>query len=200
MARDTRERITTAAATLFRRQGYTGTGLQQIATESQTRVGSIYHFFTGGKDALTAEVVRTGGAAYGAMVGELLANGPDDPVEALGAAFEQAAVDLAATDYADACPIATIALEVASTNEPLRIVTADVFERWLEGLTAFCRRITDDPARARDLAVAVLTALEGAFILARAARDPEPLHAAGRSVIQLATAVRTRSTDTNGAP
>ena len=200
MARDTRERITTAAATLFRRQGYTGTGLQQIAAESQTRVGSIYHFFTGGKDALTAEVVRTGGVAYGAMVGRILANGPDDPVDALGAMFEQAAVDLAATDYADACPIATIALEVASTNEPLRIATAEVFENWLQGLTAFCHQIVDDPAGARDLAVAVLVTLEGAFILARAARDPEPLLAAGRSVERLAAAVRTGSADINGTP
>jgi len=30
-------------------------------------------------------------------------------------------------DYADACPIATVALEVASTSEPLREATADVF-------------------------------------------------------------------------
>ncbi|NLU83569.1 TetR/AcrR family transcriptional regulator [Rhodococcus sp. HNM0569] len=185
----TRERILTAAAALFRRQGYTGTGLKQIAAESRARVGSIYHFFDG-KDALTEEVVRTGGAAYGAMVLALLDGGPDDPVDALGAAFEQAAVDIALTDYADACPIATVALEVASTNEPLRQATADVFASWLDVLAAWCRVVVDDPDSARDLATAVVCALEGAFVLARAMRDPEPILAAGRSVTLLAAAMR----------
>ncbi|POM24262.1 putative HTH-type transcriptional regulator YxaF [Actinomadura rubteroloni] len=187
---DTRERIARAAGTLFRRQGYSATGLQQIAAESRTRIGSIYHFFPG-KDALAEDVVRTGGAAYGAMVLALLENGPDDPVEALGAAFAQAADDLAASDYADACPIATIALEVASTNDPLRRATADVFTAWLDALASWCRRIVTDPDAAHDLATAILTSLEGAFILSRALRDPAPLLAAGRSLTRLATAMRT---------
>ncbi|MBW8481693.1 TetR/AcrR family transcriptional regulator [Actinomadura parmotrematis] len=187
---DTRERIARAAGTLFRRQGYSATGLQQIAAASGARIGSIYHFYAG-KDALAEEVVRSGGAAYGALVLALLEDGPDDPVEALGAAFAQAAADLAASGYADACPIATIALEVASTSEPLRRATADVFASWLDGLTAWCRRVVDDPDGARDLATAVLTSLEGAFILSRSLRDPAPLLAAGRSAARLAAAVRT---------
>ena len=47
--------------------------------------------------------------------------------------FYGAAEVLRETDYADACPIETLALEVASTNEPLRIATAEVFESWLDG-------------------------------------------------------------------
>ncbi len=186
----TRERILTGAGALFRRQGYTGTGLAQIAEESQARIGSIYHFFDN-KDALGEEVVRTAGAAYGAMVMGVIVDGPDDPVDALGAAFVQAARDLEATDYADACPIATIALEVASTHESMRVATAEVFEAWTTGLTAWCGRITDDPDDARDLALAVLSQLEGAFVLARARRSREPLESAARSIVRLATALRT---------
>lgn len=186
---DTRMRITESAGVLFRRQGYNGTGLQQIAAESQARIGSIYHFFEG-KESLAVEAIRTGGAAYGAMVLALLENGPSDPVEAIGAAFTQAAADLAATDYADACPIATVALETASTNEALRRATSDVFNAWLDGLAAWCREIVDDTDGARDLAFAILSALEGAFVLSRSLRDPEPLLAAGRSITRLADAVR----------
>lgn len=189
MAGDTRERITTAAGTLFRRQGWSGTGLAQIASESGTRVGSIYHFFAD-KEALTVEVVRVGGAAYAAYVAQVLIDGPADPVTALGEAFVRAAEDLAASGYADACPIATIALEVASTNEPLRVATAEVFDSWLETLRVYCLQVVDDEDEARDLAHAVLTMLEGAFVLARAARSPEPLLAAGRNVVRLARAAR----------
>ncbi|GAC70877.1 TetR/AcrR family transcriptional regulator [Gordonia soli] len=186
---ETRTRIMATAETLFRRQGYAGTGLAQIAGESDVRVGSIYHFFAD-KRALAEESVRVGGAAYGAMVLTLLEHGAEDPVESLGAAFVAAAEDLASTDYADACPIATLALEVASTDEVLRGATADVFIAWIDGLSVWCRRIVDDPELARELAIAVLTSLEGAFILARALRDPEPLLAAGRSLVARAEALR----------
>ena len=47
------------------------------------------------------------------------------------AAFIAAGRDLAATGYADACPIETLAhLEVASTPERLRLATAEVFDSW----------------------------------------------------------------------
>ncbi|MFT4164374.1 MAG: TetR/AcrR family transcriptional regulator [Microlunatus sp.] len=196
-AAGTRERILTATGTLLRRQGYAATGLQEIAGQSGARIGSIYHFFAG-KEALADESIRTSGAAYGAMVLGLLRNGPTDPADALRAVFTQAAADLAAADSADACPIATVALEVASTNETLRQATADVFTAWTDGLTSWCGEAVDDPDDAHDLAIAILATLEGAFILARAQRSPEPLLAAGRSISRLADSMRagtpTRST------
>lgn len=185
----TRERILIATGTLLRRQGYAATGLQEIAGQSAARIGSIYHFFDG-KQALVNESIRTSGAAYGAMVLGLLCNGPADPADAIRAVFAQAAADLAATDYADACPIATVALEVASTNDALRQATAEVFTAWTDDLTTWCREAVDDPDDARDLAITTLTALEGAFILARAQRCPEPLLAAGRSISRLVETMR----------
>jgi hypothetical protein len=47
------------------------------------------------------------------------------------ASFEGAAELLVDTDFADACPIATIALEIASTDEPMRVAAAAAFELWL---------------------------------------------------------------------
>jgi hypothetical protein len=46
------------------------------------------------------------------------------------------------------------------------------------------------PHTARDLMIAVLAALEGAFILARTLRSAEPLHAAGRAMAARAAAAR----------
>ena len=56
MAVTTRERIVEAGAMLFRRQGWSGTGMKQIAAAAAAPFGSIYHFFPGGKDELSAEV------------------------------------------------------------------------------------------------------------------------------------------------
>ncbi|WP_042907161.1 TetR/AcrR family transcriptional regulator, partial [Mycobacterium avium] len=57
MATATRERFLTAATGLFRRQGYSGTGLKQIVAESRAPLGSLYHFFPGGKQDLAVQAI-----------------------------------------------------------------------------------------------------------------------------------------------
>ncbi|MFE3637592.1 TetR/AcrR family transcriptional regulator [Streptomyces cellostaticus] len=181
---DTRARIQSAATVLFRRHGYSATGLKRIAAEADAPFGSIYHFFPGGKQQLAEDMIRTSGTEYGRMVLALLESAPD-PMESLVHAFEAAADDLAAADYADACPIGTVALEVASSNEVLRIATAEVFEEWVGTATGWFGRWVTEPKTAQSLAYSMVMMLEGAFMLSRAARDPEPLLVAGRSMAKL---------------
>ena len=181
MTTDTRERIVKGTAELLRRQGYAGTGFKQIGAEAGATVGSTYHFFPGGKEELAAASLRWAADGYAALVGSLLRSTPD-PVAAVAAAFEGAADTLRTTDYADACPIATVALEVASSNEPLRIVTAEIFEGWLQGLDAFFGTSGVPEPRQRELSTLFLAALEGGFLLSRAAKDTAPMLALGRSV------------------
>jgi AcrR family transcriptional regulator len=191
----TRERILETTAELFRRRGYTGTGLKQIVAEANAPFGSIYHFFPGGKEQLGSEVIRTSGAMYGELFAVIM-DGAPDLVTGVGDFFAAAAAMLVETDYADACPIATVALEVASTNEPLREATADVFEGWIGASTRRLVKAGLDQVTARELSLNFLAALEGAFVLSRALRTPEPVEVAGRhatAAIREALADRRRS-------
>lgn len=174
----TRERIRDVTAELFRRQGYTGTGVKQIVQEAGAPFGSLYHHFPGGKGQLGEEVIRWSGALYGQLFAPIAIEA-GEPVAAVRAFFAGAGETLIETDYADACPIATVALEVASTNEPMRVACADVFASWIEGCAAYFAAHGIAEERSRALALAMISALEGAFVLARAARDTEALHAAG---------------------
>ena len=167
----TRDRILYATAELFRRQGYSSTGLKQVVAEADAPFGSLYHHFPGGKQQLADEVIRGGGAFFQALVTAVY-DEEATPGDSVTAVFEGAAETLTSTDFQDACPIATVALEVAGTNEQLRQATAEVFEQWTEALT---ERLGD-----RDQALAVIAALEGAFVLCRAGRSVEPMLAAGR--------------------
>ena len=179
MGADTRQRIVEAAAQLFWRQGYTGTGMKQVVGAAGAPFGSLYHFFPGGKEQLGAEVVRWSGRQYAAVVATTL-QGRGDPARIVERSFTQAAKTLVDTDYADACPIATVALEVSSTSDPMREACAEVFESWIAGLTAWFE-MKDIPAeRSRDLALTFLMLLEGAFLLCRASRTTAPLATAGR--------------------
>jgi AcrR family transcriptional regulator len=184
MAGTTRERIVGAGAELFRRQGYTGTGVKQIVAEAKAPFGSLYHFFPGGKEQLGAEVIRWSGAMYAQLVEAVIDPAPDI-VSAVEVFFLGAAEHLRETDYEDACPIATVALEVASTSEPLRVATAEVFHSWIDALAPRFERAGIAAAESRELAIAMLSMLEGAFVLARAQRTTEPLEVAARTMTKV---------------
>ncbi len=178
MSSDTRERIVQASAELFSRQGYAATGVKQIVAEAAAPFGSLYHFFPGGKEQLAVEAIVRSGALYERLVPAVFDPAPD-VVSAVRAFFAGAGEHLRDTGYADACPIATIALEVSSASEPMRAACAQVFERWIAlGAERFAGAGIDEVA-AQELAIAMFAALEGAFVLARATRSVEPLVIAG---------------------
>ncbi len=176
---NTRDRIVGASAELFRTQGYAATGVKQIVTAAQAPFGSVYHFFPGGKEQLGAEAIRVSGGLYEQLIPAVFDSAPDLPT-AVEDFFRGAAEHLRETDYVDACPIATIALEVSSTSETLRAACADVFESWIAAGTERHEHSGLPADKARELTIAMLSALEGAFVLARATRSTEPLEIAGK--------------------
>jgi AcrR family transcriptional regulator len=184
IAPTTKERILASTAELFRRQGYAGTGLKQIVAEANAPFGSLYHHFPGGKEQLGAEVIRSSGPMYQELVLSMLRAAPDI-VTGVRDCFLGAAAVLEETDYADACPIQTIALEVASTNETLREACAEVFEGWIAAGTSEHVGAGLSEADARDLTILFISALEGAFVLSRAQRTTEALEVSAELVSSL---------------
>jgi AcrR family transcriptional regulator len=178
MAAETKDRIVERSAELFRRQGFAGTGVKQIVAEASAPFGSLYHFFPGGKEQLGEEVIRFSGGIYGQLIDAFFTPG-GDPVAATRNFFAAAAVAVRESDYADACPIATVALEVSSTSEPMRQACADVFDGWVDGATQRLVECGLPRKRSRALAISMIASLEGAFVLARALRSTEPVEVAG---------------------
>jgi AcrR family transcriptional regulator len=185
----TRDRIMDATAELFRRHGYTGTGMKQVVESAAAPFGSLYHHFPGGKEQLGAEVVARAGRMYLELF-EMIMDAAPDVVTGVEWFFAGAAETLRTTDYVDACPIETVALEVASTSEPLRVACHAVFESWLAGATDRFTAAGIEPATSRALAVAIVALLEGAFVLDRAARRTEALEVGGRVAAELVRAAR----------
>jgi AcrR family transcriptional regulator len=152
--------------------------MKQIVAEANAPFGSLYHFFPGGKEQLGAEVIRSSGQLYIELFAAIALQAPD-VLTAVSEFFAGAAQTLRETDYADACPIAAVALEVASTNEPLRQATAEVFDSWISAATEYLAAAEIPRDMARKLAISMLSLLEGAFIFCRAMRTTEPLEVAG---------------------
>jgi AcrR family transcriptional regulator len=179
---DTRARLLSTAADLFQRQGFNGTSIKQITDGAGATTESLYHFFPGGKDELAAEAITASGAAYLALF-EAIASVPGMRVgDAVGLLFDGASLTLEESDYTDACPIFTVAHEVASANEPLRVACQRVFATWTATAAALFRADGFSDPRAERLATTVVAALGGAFILARTARNADHMRTIGRDL------------------
>ena len=189
----TRDRIIVATNELFRRHGYHATSLSQISEASGATIGSIYHFFPGGKEALTVAVISSTGEVYRELF-ESIAAAADDPATAFSDFFSGAAAVLEETDFIDPCPIGTIAREVASTNEPLRQAAAGAFESWIDAARAHLATAGVPPDAAGELAALFVSTVEGMFVLCRTRRDTAPLHAAGRHLAALVAQVAREAT------
>lgn len=181
MARSTRESILTAAAELMRHRGYGAVGMKDIAQASGAPIGSLYHHFRGGKVQIAREALINAGAAYALLIPSIV-DDHADLGDAIDAVFTQAAEDMAGTGFANMCPVASVAAEVADTLEELRETTAAVFLSWVDGGCAYFTSRGLEAAQAREVTLAVIGALEGAFLLARTLRSAEPLLAAGRAL------------------
>jgi hypothetical protein len=72
-------------------------------------------------------------------------------------------------------------LEVASSDEPMRVAAAAAFESWLAVLENRFTAAGMAQDQARQVAVELFCLIEGAFLLARTTRTVAPLHVAGRA-------------------
>lgn len=175
---DTRDRIIVATNELFRSQGYNGTTLSQISEAAEATIGSIYHFFPGGKEALAVAVLESTGAIYRELFVTIVLQA-DDAAVAYAEFFAGAAAVLEESDFIDPCPIGTVAREVANTSEPLRIAAKAAFASWIEAAALHLAEAGVMPEEADQLAQVFVATVEGMFVLSRTQRSTEPLRAAG---------------------
>ena len=163
-----------ATTRLLRVQGYHGTGLNQILKESNTPKGSLYYHFPGGKEQLASEAI---GAAAQMMAGRIQeafhhATSAQEAVEMI---LEFSATELEETDFQCGCPIATVALEVATTDGAVRQACHHAFLGFQSVMEKNLRESGIDEQRAHELAEFMITVYEGALLLSRARREVSPL-------------------------
>jgi TetR/AcrR family transcriptional regulator, lmrAB and yxaGH operons repressor len=179
--RASRDRLLDSAVDLLQRQGYHGTGLNELLERSEAPRGSLYHYFPGGKEQIGAEAIARAGGQVAAAVVHLLRAKPSvaDAVEALAGLL---AAGLEASDFERGCPVDNTALEVTTRSEPIRMAVQASFESWLAPLRERMEATGFDRAEAARRADVAIAALEGALVLARARQNADVLRDAGRQL------------------
>jgi AcrR family transcriptional regulator len=169
---DARERAVATTAKLLQEQGYAATGVAQILDVSGAPKGSFYFHFPEGKEQVAAEALRLAGAEVEQGLRRLAAQAAS-PAELVKQFIDRQARALAESGYRQGCPIATVALEMASESAVIRAACDEIFDSWIGALAeAFAPHLG---ARGRAYAEQVVMAVEGALLLSRVRRDPGPL-------------------------
>ncbi|MFJ8657725.1 TetR/AcrR family transcriptional regulator [Streptomyces sp. NPDC093795] len=184
MQTSTRDRIVVAASRLLQRQGYVGTGIKQIAQEAEATLGSIYHFFPGGKEAVAVAAIRLSTEEFATLLRKAL-DSEDDPAEAVAACARQLADELRESGWIDGCPVTAAALETLGTDSEIQQACAAALRSWEQLVHDKLLRCGFPSETARELASTVISTLEGAEVTAQVTRSEDPLQVAGRQLARL---------------
>lgn len=179
MNETSRDKLIDAAALLFLRQSYQGTGVEDILRATGLSKGSFYHFFPS-KESLGEAVARRQQdrvlARWTASLQKENARAP----ERLALLLDGIAARMEKTDFAGGCPLGTMAQEMAPLSDPIRAILADgmthlekLLERWLRD----GQEQGDIPAGlpADTLARGLWAAIQGALIMSKTRRSTAPL-------------------------
>lgn len=173
--------IVRAAATLFRRNGYAATGINEIADLAGAPKGSLYHYFPDGKDAIGEAAVRFAGKGLVVTLEKLEAE-HRSAASLLQAYCRLLAGWMAKSGFRDGCPISTTLLESAPQSERIAEAGREAFAAWGAVITRALIRDGFSRAEARRLSTLAISAIEGALILSRVEASAGPIEEVARSL------------------
>ncbi|MGE2727822.1 TetR/AcrR family transcriptional regulator [Mycolicibacterium pulveris] len=170
-----RERMVVSAALLIRERGAHPTAIADVLEHSGAPRGSAYHYFPGGRTQLLCEAIDFVGNHIAARIQK-----GHSGIEILDRLVSDYRRELLDTDYRAGCPVVAVSVEAGDPAKqeqaaPVTERAAAAFGRWNDLIAA--QLIADGIAakRAGELAMLVITAIEGAIVVARASRDVKPL-------------------------
>jgi len=172
-----RERFITATEEMLRESGMSGAGIKEIVARSGAPIGSLYHYFPGGKTQLVSESLRNQADKFPRLI-ERFFDGRRSAAAALQAWFNTAADGFERAGADKACAVGAVTLDLAADDEEIRTICHIAFDDWTAAIAARLP-FSDDRTR-HAFATTIVAALEGAFILAKAAKSGQPFRDVGR--------------------
>ncbi|TQR87798.1 TetR/AcrR family transcriptional regulator [Mycobacterium hodleri] len=176
----TKARIVAEATSLVRERGVAGTSLDAVMNASDTSRSQLYHYFAD-KDALIGEVIKT-------QLGRVIAAQEPRLTEVTSWSGLQRWCDrLVATTRTTqgigGCPLGSLVSELADRSDSARLELARSFAEWQSYLSTGFAVMRDNgelipDADPDELALTMMSALQGGLLMAQTTRSARPLELA----------------------
>lgn len=176
-----RDQILQTTCVLLERQGFHGTGLNEIVKESGAPKGSLYHYFPAGKEQITAEAVLQTGQVTAERIRNGLAGSTSAP-KAIHDFILLVAENVERSGFSTGGPLTAVAMETATASERINQACREAY-----GLiqAAFREKLLESgfsKARAEELATFITASVEGGIILSRTYHTADPLRLVARQL------------------
>ncbi|PTL83232.1 TetR/AcrR family transcriptional regulator [Vitiosangium sp. GDMCC 1.1324] len=171
---DTRQRMIAAAAEVLERAGYAGAGINELLEAGKAPRGSLYFHFPGGKEELAVAALEVSAAEMTRLLQEHL-SADRALVPGLRRVLTVLADRSEAAGFEKGCPVSAVVLSSGATPEPVRHAASEALRTWQHLLAERLRAEGLGPAESRRRSGLLLSAVEGALLLARAHRSRAPV-------------------------
>ncbi len=176
----TKARIVDGAASLVRERGVAGTSLDAVMSATGTSRSQLYHYFAN-KDALISEVIK-------AQLGRVIAAQQPrlrevSSWEGLQSWCDHLVTMTRSTQGVGGCPLGSLVGELADRSDSARSELARSFAEWQSYLSRGFAAMRDNgelaaEADVDELALTMMSALQGGLLLAQTTRSARPLELA----------------------
>jgi AcrR family transcriptional regulator len=161
---------------LLRERGVNATGVRDVVEHAHAPRGSFQHYFPEGKDQLVAEAVMWSGDYAAGWARKYRGSARNaTPSGLFRHMVRQWQDEFTARGFRRGCPVMATAADVVGADSALTEQLRAAIDRWHAAVTEELVAMHVDRRRARRLATLMLSALEGAIMLARVQRDTAPL-------------------------
>lgn len=184
--RSTRDRILATTEEMLRESGMSGIGIKDVVARGAAPIGSLYHYFPGGKTQLVAESLRNHAEKLPRLV-ERFFDGKRNIATAVQGFFDAAARGFEDAGATKGCAIGAVTLDLAPVDVELAKICRDAFDGWVDAIAT--RLPFSDARTRRSFATTIVAALEGAFVLSRATHDGQPFRDAGKCLSLMLSAI-----------
>lgn len=176
-----RARMVGGAVRLLATKGVEGTSFHEVLEATDSPRGSVYHHFPGGKPELLHAALDLA-SEQGLAAMEATRGQPSEVVIERFLSLWRALLEY--SQLTAGC--AVLAVTVAANDDALVTHAGTIFRTWTDLLTELCADGGMNTHSARELAVTVIAATEGAVAMCRAERSMEPFETVKTTVLLLA--------------
>lgn len=173
----TKERILSEAVKLFQHKGFGSTSITDILTATGLKKGALYFHFTSKEEIALLALARARSELLDFLDTSLVGATAAACLENYFGALVQWHRNLR---FAGGCIFGNAALEMADSNERFAVVVSSVFDEWTARIRVVIEAGQGDGTMRRDLVAGdvahhVVSATEGAIMLARLRKSDAPL-------------------------
>lgn len=181
---DNREKFLLTASALMEKQGYCGTGLNEILEKSGAPKGSLYYYFPDGKEQIASEVALRAGKIISGRIQEHTRDRLDTG-QAIHDFLYTVARRMEETEFHTGSTITMVAMESVTQSERINLACREAYGMIIDAFKGVLLNSGMEDAKAVGIAEMIVAAVEGGIMLSRTYQSADYLRRVADHIRQM---------------